>query len=139
MTVPELQRAMSSYLRPEDDLEGEAQSLVRRGWLTSDETGRLEITTARKEVRLRLKRHAPAIRAAIHDGIADADYVTALKVLRRLIQNTGGPAQATSISRTAADSEIVEARDASDGAAGGGSRSVPVTGAGRGVRRGRAG
>ncbi|GAB2836556.1 hypothetical protein GCM10022221_39660 [Actinocorallia aurea] len=35
-------------------------------------------------------RHAPAIRAEIHRGIDDADYVIALKVLRQLIRNTGG-------------------------------------------------
>ncbi|MFC6933814.1 MarR family transcriptional regulator [Actinomadura yumaensis] len=46
MTVPELQRAMSSYLRPEDDLEAEAKVLLERGWLTRDGDGRLWITEA---------------------------------------------------------------------------------------------
>jgi hypothetical protein len=30
------------------------------------------------------------VRARIHDGIGDADYVTTLKVLRRMIRNVGG-------------------------------------------------
>ncbi|GAA3126324.1 MarR family transcriptional regulator [Streptomyces echinatus] len=91
MTVPELQQAMSDYLRPEDDLAAEAEDLLRRGWLTLDD-GRLWITPAGDEARAGLKRHAPAIRDRIHQGIDDADYVTTLKVLRQMIANTGGSA-----------------------------------------------
>jgi hypothetical protein len=39
-----------------------------------------------------LARNAPAIRAALHEGIDDADYVTTVKVLQRLIRNAGGSA-----------------------------------------------
>lgn len=39
-----------------------------------------------------LKRHAPAIRAAIHEGVDDADYATTVAVLQRMIRNVGGPA-----------------------------------------------
>ncbi|GIJ35035.1 hypothetical protein [Micromonospora sediminimaris] len=81
---------MSSYLRAEDDLDAEAEALLERGWLIRDQEGRLWITKAGEEARLSLKRHAPAIRAHIHKGIDDADYVTTLKVLRQLIQNTSG-------------------------------------------------
>ncbi|MFF8972937.1 MarR family transcriptional regulator [Streptomyces sp. NPDC014995] len=89
-TVTELQRAMGSYLRAEDDLEAEADVLLERGWLTRDAGGRLWITEAGEDARAGMKRHAPAIRDRIHQGIDDADYVTALKVLRRMIRNTGG-------------------------------------------------
>ncbi|MFC6882873.1 MULTISPECIES: MarR family winged helix-turn-helix transcriptional regulator [Actinomadura] len=89
MTVPELQRAMSSYLRPEDDLEAEAKVLLERGWLTRDGDGRLWITEAGEEARLDIKQHAPAIRERIHHGIDDADYVTTLKVLQQMMRNTG--------------------------------------------------
>ncbi|WP_208020988.1 hypothetical protein [Verrucosispora sioxanthis] len=81
---------MSSYLRAEDDLDAEARVLRERGWLTSDGDGRLRITDAGEEARVTVARHAPTIRAQIHKGIDDADYVTALKVLRQLIRNTGG-------------------------------------------------
>jgi hypothetical protein len=91
MTVTELRQAMSSYLRAEDDLDAEAEVLLERGWLTRDGRGRLWITEAGEEARAGLKQHAPAIRARIHEGIDDADYVTALRVLRQLIRNTGGP------------------------------------------------
>lgn len=90
MTVPELQQAMRTYIRPEDDLAAESEVLVGRGWLTRDGIGRLWITEAGEEARVGLKRHAPAIRARIHQDIDDADYVTALKVLRQMIHNTGG-------------------------------------------------
>ncbi|CAN3985470.1 MarR family winged helix-turn-helix transcriptional regulator [Kitasatospora purpeofusca] len=90
MTVPELRAAMASYLRPEDDLTAEAAVLVERGWLTRDADQRLWLTEEGEQARVDLARNAPAIRAAIHAGIDDADYVTALKVLRQLIRNTGG-------------------------------------------------
>nr|BEK70795.1 hypothetical protein KPHV_80220 [Kitasatospora purpeofusca] len=90
MTVPELRVAMASYLRAEDDLTAEAAVLVERGWLTQDADRRLWLTEEGERARVDLARNAPAIRAAIHAGIDDADYVTALKVLRQLIRNTGG-------------------------------------------------
>lgn len=39
-----------------------------------------------------LARNAPAIRAVLHAGIDDADYVTTVKVLQQLIRNAGGTA-----------------------------------------------
>lgn len=90
MTVSELREAMASYIRPEDDLAVEAEVLVERGWLTRDAENRLWLTEEGERARLDLKRNAPAIRAALHEGIADADYVTTLKVLRRMIRNAGG-------------------------------------------------
>ncbi|MEV7519720.1 MarR family transcriptional regulator [Streptomyces sp. NPDC091371] len=90
MTIPQLQEAMSSYLRPEDDLAAEAEVLLERGWLTRDGDGRLWIAEAGEEARVGLKQHFPALRGAIHEGIDDADYVTTLKVLRQMILNAGG-------------------------------------------------
>ncbi|WP_406106785.1 MarR family transcriptional regulator [Micromonospora globbae] len=90
MTIPELREAMATYLRPEDDLHAEAEVLLKRGWLRRDSENRLWITEAGEEARLRLKAHAPAIRARIHEGIDDADYVAALKVLGKLMRNTQG-------------------------------------------------
>lgn len=92
MTVPDLRQAMSTYLRPEDDLAAEAEVLRDRGWLRRDDEGRWWLTEAGEAARVDLKKHAPAIRDRIHQGIADADYVTTLKVLRQMIRNTGGPA-----------------------------------------------
>ncbi|WP_328850991.1 MarR family winged helix-turn-helix transcriptional regulator [Micromonospora globbae] len=90
MTIPQLREAMATYLRPEDDLHAEAEVLLERGWLRRDSENRLWITEAGEEARVRLKAHAPAIRARIHEGIDDADYVAALKVLGKLMRNTQG-------------------------------------------------
>ncbi|MFH8236785.1 MarR family transcriptional regulator [Streptomyces sp. NPDC018321] len=90
MTLPELRAAMASYVRPEDDLAAEAEVLLERGWLTRDTGGRLWLTEEGEQARVDLARNAPAIRAALHEGIDDADYVTTVRVLQRLIRNAGG-------------------------------------------------
>ncbi|WOX20745.1 MarR family winged helix-turn-helix transcriptional regulator [Streptomyces solicathayae] len=88
MTVPELRQAMSSYLRPEDDLAAESEILVDQGRLTRDEAGRLWISEAGEAARVDVKTHVPAFRDRVHAGIDDADYVTTLKVLRQMLRNT---------------------------------------------------
>ncbi|MGW0916545.1 MarR family transcriptional regulator [Streptomyces sp. NPDC002784] len=92
MTLSELQAAMASYIRPEDDLSAEAEVLVERGWLRRDAEDRLWLTEEGDQARVDLARNAPAIRAALHEGIDDADYVTTVRVLQRLIRNAGGTA-----------------------------------------------
>lgn len=87
MTIPELRQAMSSYLRPEDDLAADSEILVEHGWLTRDDQRRLWITADGDQARADMTPRFPAIRARIHEGIDDADYVTALKVLQRMIRN----------------------------------------------------
>ncbi|MGV0099916.1 MarR family transcriptional regulator [Streptomyces californicus] len=90
MTLPELQEAMASYIQPQDDLAAEAAELVRRGWLRQDAGGALWITEEGEQARLALKGNAPALRAALHAGIREEDYVTTVKVLRRFVRNAGG-------------------------------------------------
>ncbi|MFI0914638.1 MarR family winged helix-turn-helix transcriptional regulator [Streptomyces abikoensis] len=90
MTLTELREAMASYIRPEDDLAAESKVLVERGWLTRDAEDRLLLTEKGEHARVDLARNAPAIRAALHQGISDADYVTTVKVLRQLIRNANG-------------------------------------------------
>ncbi|MFF3349012.1 MarR family winged helix-turn-helix transcriptional regulator [Streptomyces sp. NPDC002779] len=95
MTLPELQAAMSSYIRPQDDLSAEAEVLVERGWLRRDAEYRLWLTEEGEQARVDIARNAPAIRSALHEGIDDADYVTTVKVLQQLIRNAGGTPPAT--------------------------------------------
>ncbi|MFE9774063.1 MarR family transcriptional regulator [Streptomyces sp. NPDC005931] len=90
MTLSELREAMASYIRPEDDLAAEAEVLLERGWLTRDAEDRLWLTEVGEQARADLARNAPAIRAALHEGIDDVHYVTTVKVLQRLIRNAGG-------------------------------------------------
>ena len=61
---------------------------VRSG--TGDAEDRLWLTAAGEQARVHLARNAPAVRAALHEGIDDADYVTTVKLLQRLILNAGG-------------------------------------------------
>ncbi|SDT29509.1 hypothetical protein SAMN04489716_3175 [Actinoplanes derwentensis] len=86
-TIPELKEAMRTYLRAEDDLARTAETLLAKEWLTRDAEDRWWITAAGEMARIQFKGAAPDIRARIHEGIDDADYVAALKVLLRMIGN----------------------------------------------------
>lgn len=86
-SVTDLREAMRDYLLPTDDLTSESDVLVERGWLTREADGRLQITAEGEAARLRVKEIAPSVRAHIHDGIDDADYATAVRVLQRMIAN----------------------------------------------------
>ncbi|GAA4935278.1 hypothetical protein [Actinoplanes utahensis] len=86
-TIPELRQAMSTYLRAEDDLDAEASGLAAQGLIAREGPDRWRITEAGDAARLKISKLALGIRARIHDGVDDADYVTALKVLRRMIAN----------------------------------------------------
>ncbi|MYW05504.1 MarR family winged helix-turn-helix transcriptional regulator [Streptomyces sp. SID3343] len=90
MTLPELQEAMTSYIRAEDDLAAEADVLLEQGWLTRDAEDRLWLTPEGEQARIDMAGIAPAIGAVLHEGIDDADYITTVKVLQRLIRNAGG-------------------------------------------------
>ncbi|MCF3118980.1 MarR family transcriptional regulator [Streptomyces arenae] len=90
MTLPELRAAMASYIRAEADLAAETAVLLERGWLARDAEGRLWLTEEGEPARVDRKRRTPAIRAALHEGIDDADHVTTVKVLQQLIRNAGG-------------------------------------------------
>ncbi|MBM6405773.1 hypothetical protein JQN72_16135 [Phycicoccus sp. CSK15P-2] len=88
MTPAELRSAMAEYIRPEDDLEAEASTLASRGLLARDDSGAFALTEEGEATRLCWKDFGPEIRAMIHAGIDDADYITTVKVLQRLISNT---------------------------------------------------
>ncbi|RST01805.1 MULTISPECIES: MarR family transcriptional regulator [Streptomyces] len=90
MTLPGLQKAMAAYIRAEDDLAAEAAVLVERGWLRRDDEDRLWLTEDGERARVEFSRNGPAIRAALHEGIDEADYATTVRVLRQLIRNAGG-------------------------------------------------
>lgn len=86
---------MRAYLDDGDDLESDAADLLGRGWITRDADHRLWITEAGEKGHARVKEHAPTVRTRIHDDIDDANYVTTLKVLRRMIKNVGGDPDAS--------------------------------------------
>ncbi|MFJ5044473.1 MarR family winged helix-turn-helix transcriptional regulator [Streptomyces sp. NPDC088719] len=67
--------------------------LAHRGWLRTDAGHRLRLTDDGEAARVRLRELATEVRAVVHEGISEEEYVAALKVLRRMVANTGeGPA-----------------------------------------------
>lgn len=64
--------------------------LVHRGWLRIDAGQRLHLTDAGEAARLRLRELATEVRAVVHKGISDEEYVAVLKVLRRMVANVEG-------------------------------------------------
>ncbi|MFK8846553.1 MarR family winged helix-turn-helix transcriptional regulator [Streptomyces sp. Ac-502] len=64
-------------------------SLLGRGLLTQD-GGRLHITADGTALHTRCAALQTEMRARIHDGISDEEYVRTLKVLQRMIHNVGG-------------------------------------------------
>ncbi|MFF2023859.1 MarR family winged helix-turn-helix transcriptional regulator [Streptomyces sp. NPDC058171] len=61
--------------------------LLHRGWLRTDGGARLHLTDAGEAARVRLRALVGELRAVVHDGISDEEYVVTLKVLRRMIAN----------------------------------------------------
>ncbi|MFE6225992.1 MULTISPECIES: MarR family winged helix-turn-helix transcriptional regulator [unclassified Streptomyces] len=65
--------------------------LLHRGWLRSDDAGHIHLTDTGESARVRIRELATEVRAVVHEGISDEEYVAALKVLRRMLANVEGP------------------------------------------------
>ncbi|WP_179815972.1 MarR family winged helix-turn-helix transcriptional regulator [Allostreptomyces psammosilenae] len=61
--------------------------LLHRGWLGIDAGRNLHLTDAGEAARVRLRELATELRAEVHKGVSDEEYVAALKVLRTMIAN----------------------------------------------------
>jgi DNA-binding MarR family transcriptional regulator len=61
--------------------------LLHRGWVEMDGARRLRLTDVGRAAQGRIKELVTSLRAEVHEGISDEDYVTALKVMRRMIGN----------------------------------------------------
>ncbi|MEU4076878.1 hypothetical protein DEJ45_08490 [Streptomyces venezuelae] len=69
------------------DIARVVDQLLHRGWLRTDDGQRLLLTDAGEAARVRLRDLVTELRAVVHEGISDEEYVAALKVLRRMIAN----------------------------------------------------
>ncbi|MGW2056979.1 MarR family winged helix-turn-helix transcriptional regulator [Streptomyces sp. NPDC001840] len=61
--------------------------LFHRGWLRLDAGQRLRLTDTGEAARVRVRGLVTELRATVHEGINDEEYVAALKVLRRMVAN----------------------------------------------------
>ncbi|MEV0126435.1 MarR family winged helix-turn-helix transcriptional regulator [Streptomyces sp. NPDC050703] len=67
-------------------------ALHDRGLITEDAAGRIALTEEGSALRDRTAGRQEKVRAEIHEGITDEEYVRTLKVLQRMIHNVGGAA-----------------------------------------------
>ncbi|MFE1299155.1 MarR family transcriptional regulator [Streptomyces sp. NPDC058731] len=87
-TSPELTARLSRYDDLGIDFEAVYDDLVARGWLTED--GGMRLTEAGEAGRLRARERNLAVHRRMHEGVAEADFVTTIDVLRRIVANLGG-------------------------------------------------
>ncbi|GHG58554.1 MarR family winged helix-turn-helix transcriptional regulator [Streptomyces griseocarneus] len=80
-----------------DEIDRALDSMVVRGWLTSpDDEGRFRLTDAGRAAKERTMEVVVRVRGEIHDGISDEDYAIVVRVLQRMVENTGGVEALTS-------------------------------------------
>ncbi|GAA0469354.1 MarR family winged helix-turn-helix transcriptional regulator [Streptomyces sp. NPDC046215] len=88
LTRDELRGRLGAFVDNGEEMVGRAaDGLLARGWLTADAAGRLLLTDTGREARGRIKELVTELRAEIHEGIPDEEYVIALSVLQRMIRN----------------------------------------------------
>ncbi|MFD8702848.1 MarR family transcriptional regulator [Kitasatospora sp. NPDC059648] len=65
--------------------------LAARGWLREDAaTGAMSLTGAGEAARLRARERNLSVHRRAHEGVDEAEFVTAVNVLRRITANMGG-------------------------------------------------
>lgn len=68
------------------DISRAVDQLLHRGWIGRDGQ-RFHLTEDGEAARVRLRELVTGLRAEVHRGISDAEYVAALKVLRTMVAN----------------------------------------------------
>ncbi|MGH3312692.1 MAG: MarR family winged helix-turn-helix transcriptional regulator [Streptomyces sp.] len=91
-TREELTAVLGGYLDVGQLLESEMDTVVTRGWADQDDSKRLRITAEGAALQAELATVQRSLRARIHAGITDEEYIRTLKVLQRMIHNVGGHA-----------------------------------------------
>ncbi|NLU68695.1 MarR family winged helix-turn-helix transcriptional regulator [Streptomyces sp. HNM0574] len=78
---------LTSLADGEREIARAVDQLVHRGWLWTDAGQGLHLTDTGEAARVRVRELATELRAVVHEGISDDEYVAALKVLRRMVAN----------------------------------------------------
>ncbi|GAB7188099.1 hypothetical protein ATKI12_7930 [Kitasatospora sp. Ki12] len=76
----------------QEALGAEIDATVERGWVVESAGGRLDLTAEGREFFDRAAALQDELWAERHAGITDEEYLTTLKVLQRVVHNTGGRA-----------------------------------------------
>ncbi|MCP3801330.1 MarR family winged helix-turn-helix transcriptional regulator [Allokutzneria sp. A3M-2-11 16] len=90
-TRAEVTAILEGYLDVGADLQPEIDAVLDRGWAVAV-PGRLAITDDGRALHAKIALLQRDLRARIHEGIPDEEYVRTLKVLQRMIHNVGGKA-----------------------------------------------
>ncbi|MGW0884993.1 MarR family winged helix-turn-helix transcriptional regulator [Streptomyces sp. NPDC002671] len=89
----EVSELLRGYLDTGAETMGaEIDNTIARGWITEDADGRLGITAGGRAFFEKAAALQDELWAERHAGISDEEYLTTLKVLQRVIHNTGGRA-----------------------------------------------
>ncbi|WP_156722392.1 MarR family winged helix-turn-helix transcriptional regulator [Streptomyces apocyni] len=91
-TREEATAVLQGYLAIGDALAPEIDSLLDQGLITLDADKRLHLTTDGADRYRQCAELQMSIRAKVHEGITDEEYVRTLKVLQRMIHNANGKA-----------------------------------------------
>ncbi|MBC2863911.1 MarR family winged helix-turn-helix transcriptional regulator [Streptomyces mexicanus] len=92
-TRAEVSGLLENYLDTgHDAMESEIDRTIDRGWITEDPSGRLNLTPEGRAFFDKAAALQDELWAQRHAGISDEEYLTTLKVLQRVIHNTGGHA-----------------------------------------------
>ncbi|MFM9369099.1 MarR family winged helix-turn-helix transcriptional regulator [Streptomyces sp. Da 82-17] len=86
----EVSTMLSGYLGVGDALQADIDDLLARGLLSGEATISLTGTGAELLERATVRQRKSL--AQIHEGVSDAEFLTTMKVLQRMIHNTGGKA-----------------------------------------------
>ncbi|MGW0614221.1 MarR family transcriptional regulator [Streptomyces sp. NPDC002788] len=81
---------LTPYDDQDTDFDAVYDDLISRGWLTEDATGAMTFTEEGEAGRLRARERNLRVHTQAHEGIAQADFITTINVLRRMVANLGG-------------------------------------------------
>jgi hypothetical protein len=81
---------LTPYDDQNTDFDAIYDDLIARGWLTEDATGGMTLTEEGEAGRLRARERNLRVHHQTHEGITEADFVTTINVLRRMVANLGG-------------------------------------------------
>ncbi|MFJ6695435.1 MarR family winged helix-turn-helix transcriptional regulator [Streptomyces sp. NPDC091272] len=93
-TRAEVVAALAEFADNPYDISRVVDQLLHRGWLATDPAGgQLNLTEAGLAGKAEVKQLVSGLRAQVHEGVSDEEYVAALKVLRRMTANARQSAQ----------------------------------------------